>query len=159
MTPWTAAHQASLSFIISHSLLKFISIESVMLSDSSSVTPFYFCLQPFPTSGSFPSSWLFASGGQCIGASDSASHPSSECLGLIFFRIDWFDLAVQGTLKSLFQHHSLKASFLQRSAFFMVQLSHPSMTPGKMIAWTDYMDLYGKVMSLFFNKVFRFFFL
>ena len=85
-----------------------------MLSVSSSVTPFYFCLQPFPASGSFPSSWLFASGGHCVGASGSASSPSSECSGLISFRIDWFDLAVQGTLKSLFQHHSLKASIFQR---------------------------------------------
>ena len=144
MTPWTAAHQASLSFIISHSLLKFISIESVMLSVSSSVTPFYFCLQPFLASGSFPSSWLFASGGQCIGASGSASSPSSECSGLISFRIDWFDLAVHGTLKSLFQHHSLKASILLCSAFFIVQLSHPHMTTGKTIALILFRPLSAK---------------
>ena len=69
VTPWTADHQAPLSFTISQSLLKFTSIESVMLSISSSASPFSFCLQSFPTSGSFPVSWLFASGGQSIGTS------------------------------------------------------------------------------------------
>ena len=81
--------------------------------------------------------------------------PSNEHSGLISFRMDWFDLlAVQGTLKGLLQHHSLKASILQRSAFFMIQLSHLYMTTGKTIAlniWT----FVGKVMSLLFNILFR----
>jgi len=81
--------------------------------------------------------------------------PSNEHSGLIFFRMDWLDfLAVQGTLKSLLQHHSSKASILQHSAFFIVQLSHPYMTTGKTIAlnrWT----FFGTVMSLFFNMLSR----
>ena len=82
--------------------------------------------------------------------------PSNEYLGLISFRIDWFDLlAVQGTLKNFFLHHSLKASFLWCSAFFMVQLSHPYMTIGKSIALTT-QSFVGKVMSLIFNMLSRF---
>ena len=82
-------------------------------------------------------------------------NPSNEYLGLVFLRIDWFDfLAVQGTLKSLFQHHSLTASILQCSAFFMVQLSHPYMTTGKTIALTRW-TFVGKVMSLLFNMLSR----
>ena len=81
--------------------------------------------------------------------------PSEEYSGLISFRIDWFDLAVQGTLKSLLQHHSSKASILQRSAFFMVQRSHPHMTTGKTIALTR-QTFAGKVMSLLFNMLSRF---
>ena len=120
---------------------------------SSSVTPFSSCPQSFPASGSFPVSWLFASGGQSIGFSIS---PSSEFSGLIFFRIDWFDLpAVQGTLKSLLQHHNSKVSILWCSAFFMVQLSHPYMTTGKTIALTLQTSV-GKVMSVFFNTLSRF---
>ena len=81
--------------------------------------------------------------------------PSNEYSGLTFFRIDWFDLlAVQGTLKDLFQHHSLKASILQCSAFFMAQLSHPYMTTGKTIALTR-RTFVGKVMSLLFNMLSR----
>ena len=118
---------------------------------SSSVVPFSSCLQSFPASGSFPVSWLFTSGGQSIGAS-----ASNECSGLISSRIDWFDLlAVQGTLKSLLQHHSWKAPILQRSAFFMVQLSHPYMTTGKTIALTIW-TFVGKVMSLLLNELSRF---
>ena len=94
---------------------------------------------------------LFTSGGQSIGAS-----PSNEYSGLISFRMDWFDLlAVQGTLNSLLQHHSSKTSILWRSAFFMVQLSHPYMTTRKTIAliiWT----FISKVVSLPFNTLFRF---
>ena len=98
--------------------------------------PLLLCLQSFPASGFFLMSWLLTSGGQSIGASASVS-PSSEYSGLIFFRMDWFDLpAVQGTLKSLLQHNSLKASIIWRSAFFMGQLSHPYMTTGKTIALT-----------------------
>ena len=88
----------------------------------SSVIPFSSCLQSFPASGSFPVSQFFASGGQSIGVSASASL-SNEYSGLISFRMDWFDLlAVQGPLESLLQHHSSKASILQCSAFFIVQL-------------------------------------
>jgi len=98
-------------------------------------------------------SQLFALGGQRIGASASAS---SEYSGLISFSIDWFDLlAVQGTLRSLLQHHSLKASILRHSAFFMVQLSHSYMTTGKTIALTIW-TFVGKVISLLFNMLFRF---
>ena len=81
--------------------------------------------------------------------------PSNEYSGLISFRMDWFDLlAVQGTLKSLLQHHSSKAPILQRSAFFMVQLSHPYMITGKTIALTKW-TFVGKVMSLLFNMLSR----
>ena len=90
---------------------------------SSSVIPFSSCPQSLPASDSFPMSQLFAWGGQSTGVSTLASFFPS---GLISFSMDWLDLlAVQGTLKSLLQHHSLKASILQRSAFFTVQLSHP----------------------------------
>ena len=98
--------------------------------------------------------WLFASGGQSIGA--SALVTSNEYSELISFRIDWFNLlAVQGTLKSLLQHHSSKASILQRSAFFIVQLSPPYMTTGKAIALTR-RNFIGKIMSLLFNTLSRF---
>ena len=81
---------------------------------------------------------------------------SNEYSGMISFRMDWFDLlAVQGTLKSLLQHHSSKASLLQHSAFFMIQLSHPYMTTGKNHSF-DYMNLFSKVMALLFNMLFRF---
>ena len=95
-------------------------------------------------------SWLFASGGQNTAASTS---PSNEYSGLISFRIDWFDLPpVQGTLKSLLQHHNSKASILQHSAFFMVQLSHPYMTTGKTIALTTW-TLVNKVISLRLSRL------
>ena len=95
-------------------------------------------------------SQLFASGGQIIGVSASTSVlPINP--GLISFRMDWFDLlAVQGTLKSLLQHHSSKASIVWPSAFFIVQLSHPHMTTGKILALTRW-TFVGKVMSLLFN--------
>ena len=99
---------------------------------------------------------FFASGGQNIYSSFSFSiSPSSEYSGLISFRIDWFDLAVQGTLKSFLQHHSSKTSILWRLAFFIVQLSRPYMTMGKIIALTI-QTFVGKVMSLLFNTVSRF---
>ena len=115
---------------------------------SSSVIPFSSCLQSFPASGSFLMSQLFASGGQSIRVSASASiSPSNEYSGLIPFRIDWLDfLSVQGTLKRLLQHHSSKASVLWHSAFLMVQLSHPYMTTGKTVALTRW-TFVGKVMS------------
>ena len=112
---------------------------------SSSVVPFSSHFQSFPALGSFQMSQLFTSGGQSIGVSASTSVPSNEHPGLISFRMDWLDLlAVQGTLKSLLQHHSSKASILWCSAFFTIQLSHPNMTTRKTIALTRW---------TFFDKV------
>ena len=100
-------------------------------------------------------SYFFASGGQSIGVSASASVLPIEYSGLIFFRIDRFDLlAVQGTLRSLLQHHSSKASILRHSAFFMVQLPHPYMTTGKTIALTGW-TFVSKVMSLCLLIIFQ----
>ena len=150
-TSWTAACQASLSITNSRSLLKLMSIELVMPSISSSVIPSSSCLQSFPASESFPISQFFAKYWS-FGFSIS---PSSEDSGLISFRMDWLDLlAVQGTLKSLLQHHSSKASILWHSAFFIVQLSHPYMTTGKTVALTT-QSFVGKVMSLLFNMLSR----
>ena len=116
---------------------------------SSSVVTFS-CLQSFSALGSFPISQFFVSGGQRTGRFHFSISPSNEYSGLISFRMDWLDLfAVQGTLKSLLQHHSSKVSILQRSAFFIVQLSHPYMTNGKTIALTRCTSV-GKVMSLLF---------
>ena len=121
---------------------------------SSSVDPFSSYPQSLPASGSFQMSQLFTSGGQRIGVSASIS-PSNEHPGLISFRMDWLDLlAVQGTLESLLQHHSSKASIIQHSAFFIVQLSHPYMSTGKTIALTRW-TFVGKVMSLLFNMLSR----
>ena len=114
---------------------------------SSSVVPFFSCLQSFLALGSFPVSQFFPSGGQSIGVSFSIS-PSNEYSELISFRMDWLDLlAVQGTITSVFQHHSSKASIQWCSAFFIVQLSHPYMTTGKTIALTRWIF---SAMSLFF---------
>ena len=138
--PWTATCQASLSFTISLSLLKLMPIEWMMPSNH--LIP---CCLLLLLPSIFPSIKVFSNElALCIrspkywGFSFSLS-PSNEYSGLISFRIDWFDLAVQGTLKSLPQHHSSKASILQCSAFFMVQLSHLCMTTGKTIVlsiWT-----------------------
>ena len=115
---------------------------------SSSVISFSSHLQSFPASGSFQMSQFFTSGGQSIGVSASASLPSNDYLGLISFRMDLLDLlAVQ-------EHHSSKASILQCSAFFIVQLSHPYMTSGKTIGLTRW-TFVGKVMSLLFNMLSR----
>ena len=120
---------------------------------SSSVVPFSSPLQSFPASGSFPMSQFFTSGDQSIGVSASASVFPMNIQ-------DWFHLGltglisldrVQGTLKSLLQHHSSKASILRCSAFFMVQLSHPYLTTGKTIALTR-QNFVGKVISLLFNS-------
>ena len=111
---------------------------------SSSVVPFSSCPQSFPASGSFPVSQLFAWGGQSIGVSASASVLPMNTQDWSPLRIDWLDLlAVQGTLKSLLQHHSSKASILRHSALFTVQLSHPYMTTGKTIALTRWTFLLG----------------
>ena len=155
-TPWTAAHQVSLSFTISQSLLKLRSIESVMPSNHLILCR-PLCLLPsiFPSIRVFsnestlrmrwPKYWSFS----------FSIIPSKEHPGLISFRMDWLDLlAVQGTLKSLLQHHSSKASILRCSAFFTVQLSHPYMTTGKTIALTRW-TLVGKVMSLLLNILSR----
>ena len=135
-TPWTAASQTLVSSTISWSLLKFTTVEWVMLTNHLSLChPLLICLRSFPVSGSFPMSQLFISGGQ--GIRDSASPSSSnEYSGLISFGIDQFDLlAVQGTLKSLLQHHNLKSSILWHSAFFMVQLLHPYKATAKTTAF------------------------
>ena len=129
-TPWTAARQAFLSITSTWTWLKLMSIESVMPSNH------LILCHPLllPESGSFPMSQFFATGGQSNGVSASAS-PCDEYSGLISFRMDWLVLlAVQGTLTSLLQHQSSKASILQCSAFFIVQLSHPHMITGKTIA-------------------------
>ena len=114
---------------------------------SFSVVPFSSCLQPFPTSGSFPVSILCIRWPKYWSFSFSSS-PSNEYSRLFSLGIDWFDLlAVQGTLKSLLQHHSLTASILWHSVFFMVQLSHPYMTTGKTIALTKW-TFVSKIISL-----------
>ena len=121
----------------------------------SSSVALFFCLQSFPASGPLPMSRLFTSGGQSIGISASAP-VLPEYSGFISLKINWFDLlAVQGTFKSLLQHHSLKASILWCSAFFMVQLSHLYMTTAKTIALTI-QTFVGKAMSLLFNTLCRF---
>ena len=156
-TPRTAAHQASMSFTISQSLLKLISIESVMPSNYLILChPLLLLPSIFPSIRvssnesilciRWPKYWSFS-----LNIS-----PSNEYSGLISFRIDWVDLlAVQGTLKNLFLQHSSKASILLCSAFFMVQLSHPYTTMGKTIALTLW-TFVDKVMSLLFHMLFRF---
>ena len=129
MTPWTTVHQAFLSFTVSWSLVKLMSVESVMPSNHLIVCCPLLLLSVFPSLRVFSNeSALHIRGPKYWSFSIS---PSNEYSGLISFRIDWFDLlTVQGTLKTLIQHHSLKASILWCSAFFMVQLSHPHMTTG-----------------------------
>ena len=149
--PWTAALQASLSLTVSWSLPKFMSIELMMLSNH----PILYCLLLLLPS-IFPSIKVFANeSALCIWWSKSwnfrfSISPSNEYLWLTSFRIDWFDLlAVQRTLQSLLQHHSLKASILWHSVFFMVQLSYLYMTTGKTIALTIW-TFVNKMMSLLF---------
>ena len=134
VTPWTVVCQASLSITNSWNLLKLVSIESVMPSNHLILChPFSSHLQAFPVSGSFPVSQFFTSGGQSIEL--QLQHQSFQYSEMISFMTDWFGLlAVQGTLKSLLQHHSSKASVLRHSAFFMVQLSHLYMTTQTTIA-------------------------
>ena len=154
VTPWTAARQASLSITNSRSLLKPMSIESVMHSNHLILCRPLLLLPPIPPSirAFFSESVLSIRWPKYWSFSFSIS-PSNEHPGLISFRMVWLDLlVVQGTLKSLLQHHSLKASILQRSAFFTVQLSHPYMTTGKTITLTRW-TFVGKVMSLLFNML------
>ena len=137
MTPWTAECQVSLSTTNSWSLLKLMSVELVMPSNH-----LILCRPLFLLPLIFPSVRIYSNESVlCIRWSKYWSFnfsisPSNEYSGLISFRIEWFDLAVQGTLKSLLQHHSSKASILCCSTFFIVQLSHPYVTTGKIIALT-----------------------
>ena len=148
MTPWTAVPQASLSITNSQRLLKLMSVESVIPSNH-----LILCRPLLLPSSIFPNIRVFSN--------ESALRirrpkywsfsfsPSNEYSGLVSFMIDWLDLfAVHGTLKSLLQHHNSKASILQRSAFFIVQLSHPYMTTGKTKALTRW-NFVGKVVSAF----------
>ena len=151
MTPWTAARQTSLSITNSQRLLKLISIELVMpFKHFILYHPLLLLPSIFPSIRVFynesvlcircPKYWSFS----------FSIRPSNEYSGLISFRKDWLDLlAVQGTLKSLLQHHSSKASILRCSTFFIIQLSHPYVTTGKTIALTRW-TVVGKVMSLLF---------
>ena len=156
LTPWTAARQASLSITNSQGLLKLMSIESVMPSNH---LIHWCCLLLLPSIFTnirifsnesvlhikWPKYWSFS----------FSISPSKEYSGLISFRMDWLDLlTVQGTLKSLLQHHSSKASVIWCSAFFIVQLSHPYLTTEKTIALTR-RTFAGKVMSLLFNMLSR----
>ena len=155
VTQWTTACQASLSITNSWSLLKLMSDESVITSDHLILCrPTLLLPSIFPSSGSFSMSQFFASGGQSIGLSASAPilpMNIQDCL----FRIDWLDLiAVQGTFKSLLQHHSSKASILWCSALFIVQLSHLYMITGETIAITR-QALVSKVMAVLFNMLSR----
>ena len=148
-TPWTAAHQAPLSFTISRSLLKFISIESVMLSNHLTLCcPLLLLPSIFPSIRVFSNESTLHIGWSKYWSFGFSISPSNKYWELISFRMDRLDLlAVQGTLYSLFQHHNSKASILQQSAFLMVQLSHPYMTTGKTRALTIW-TFVGKVMSL-----------
>ena len=158
-TPWTATHQAFLFITNSRSLPKLMSIKSIMPSNHLIIChPLLLLPSIFPSIRVFsnesalrirwPKDWSFSFN----------INPSNEHPGLISFRVDWLDLlAVQGTLRSLFQHHTSKASILLLSAFFIVQLSHPYMTTRKTIALTR-RTFVGKVMSLLFNMLSRLFY-
>ena len=155
-TPWIAARQVSLSITNSRSLLKLMPTESVMPSSHLILCRSLLLLPPIPPNirvfsnestprVRWPKYWSFS----------YSISPSNEYSGLISLRMNWSDLlAVHGTLKSLLQHHSSKASIFRHSAFFTVQLSHPYMTTGKTIALTRW-TFVGKVMSLPFNMLSR----
>ena len=153
-TPWTAVHQVSLSITNSLSPPKPMSIESVMPSNHLILCRPLLLLPPiFPSIRVFSNEWTLHIRWPKYWSFSFKISPSNEHPGLISFRMDWLDLlAVQGTLRSLLQHHSSKASILQHSAFFIVQLSHPCMTTGKTIAltWRTFVD---KVVSLLFNML------
>ena len=138
VTPWTAACQASLSITNSRSFLKLMSIESVMPSNRLSLCrPLLLPPSVFPSIRVFSNESALRIRWPKYWSVSFSSCPSNEYPGLISFRMDWFDLLkVQRTLKSLLQHQSSKASILQHSAFFIVQLSHPYITTGKTIAST-----------------------
>ena len=152
-TPWTAACQASLSITNSRSLLKLMFIESVMPSNHLILCRLLLLPSIFPIIRVFSNELAFHIRWPKYWSFSFSISPSSEYVGLISFWMDWLDLlAVQGTLKSLLQHHSPKASILRCSAFFMVQLSHPYMTTGKTIALTR-QTFVVKVMSLLLNML------
>ena len=138
VTTWTASCQASLSITNSRTLPKLMSIESVMPSNHLILCrPLLLLPSVFPSIRVFSSESVLHIRWPKYWSFSFKISPSNEYLGLIFPRIDWFDLlAVQGTLKSLLQHHSSKASILRRSGFFIVQLAHPYMPTGKTIALT-----------------------
>ena len=151
------AHQASLSPAISQSLSKFMSIEPVMPSNHFILyRPFLLLPSIFPSIRVFSNESVLCIRWPKYWSFSFNNSPSNEYSGLISFRMDWLNLlAVQGTLKSLLQHRSLKASILWCSAFFMVQLSHLYMTTGKTLALTIW-TFVCKMMSLFFNTPSRF---
>ena len=152
VTPWIAARQASLSITNCWSLPKPMSIESVMPSNHLiPCCPLLLLPSIFPSIRVFSNKSLLCITWPKYWSFSFSISPSNEYSGLISFRMDWLDLlAVQGTLKSLLQHHTSKASILQSSAFFIVQLSHPYMTTGETIALTRW-TFAGKIMSLLFN--------
>ena len=154
--PWTAACQASLSITNSWSLLKLMSMESVMPSNHLILChSFLFLPSVFPSIGVFSNESVPHIRWPKYWSVSFSISPSNEHSGLISFRMNWLDLlAVQGSLKNLLQHHSPKASILQRSAFFIVQLSHPYMTTGKTTGLTR-PNFAGNVMSLLFNMLSR----
>ena len=155
-TPWIAARQAFLSITNCQSSLRLMSIESVMPSSHLILCPLRLLLPPIPHSiRVFSNESTLCMGWPMYWSFSFSIIPSEEHPGLISFRMDWLDLlAVQGTLKSLLQHHSSKASIFWHSAFFTVQLSHPYMTTGKTIALTKRIFV-GKVMSLLLNMLSR----
>ena len=155
-TPWIVGCQASLSITRSWSLHKLMSIESVMPSSHLILCSPLLLLPPIPPSiRIFSNEATLCMRGPRYWSFSFSISPYNEHSGLISFRMDWLDLlAVQGTLKSLLQHHSSKASTLRCLAFFTVQLSLPYMTTGKTLALTRW-TFAGKVISLLFNKLFR----
>ena len=159
LTLCDAINRSTPGLPVHHQLLEFSQIHVHRVSDaiqpSHPLLPPSPCPQTFPASGSFRMSQLFTSGGQSVGVSASASVLPMNIQELISYRMNWLALlAVQGTLKSLLQHHSSKASILQPSAFFIGQLSNPYMTTGKTIALTR-RTFVGKVMSLLLNMLSR----
>ena len=153
-TPWTAAHQASLSITSSWSLLKFMSIELVMPSNHLILCrPLLLLPSIFPSIRVFSNESALSIKWPKYWSYSFSISPSNEYSGLISFRMDWLDLLdVQGIFKCLLQYHSSKASILQHSAFFIVQLSHPYMAIGKTITLTRW-TFVGKVISLLFNTL------
>ena len=154
---WTVACQDSLSFIISWTLLKLMSIELVMPFNHLVLCCRLLLLPSiFPSIRVFSNELIFHIRWPKYWSFSFSISPSNEYSGLISFRMDWLDLlVVQGTLKSLFQHHSLKALVLQCSAFFMVQLSHADITTGKTIVLTIQIFI-SKVIALLLNTLSRF---
>ena len=156
VTPWNAPCQVFLSITNSWSLLKLMFIESVMLSNHLILChPLLLQASIIPSIRVFTNESVLCIRWPKYRSFHFSMSPSSEYSGLISFRMDWFDfVSVQGTVKSLLQHHSSKTSILRCSAFFIVQLSHPYMTTGKTIDLTRW-TFVGKVMSLLFNMLSR----